>query len=240
MRFPCRPFVVILVVGVPSLHILTGSSREAASQVATSEASDDGSVAEEIARTTSPREIQALRERFIQAFERIPLNTTREDAAFLRIMVESSGAQRGLEVGTATGYGAILMGMGFERTGGKLITIDIDPKMAGKARANLQEVSLEKTVTVLEGDALKVIPNLTGTFDFVFLDARKQDYMKYFQAVRPMLKPGAVIVADNTIRFASSMRDFLDAMEKDPDYDMVTIRCSEEKGDGMTVIYKLR
>jgi predicted O-methyltransferase YrrM len=112
--------------------------------------------------------------------------------------------------------------------------------MVKKARVNIEKMGLERSVTVVEGDALKVIPKLEGKFDFVFLDAVKKDYFNYFKALRPMLKPGAVIIADNVIRSGNQMKDFLDAMEKDPDYDMVILRCSMEKGDGVALIYKLR
>ncbi len=199
-----------------------------------------GSDQEGIGDLWSPSDIQQFRETFIKNFKRIGMNTTPEDAAFLRIIIESSGAQRGIEVGSANGYGAIHMGMGFERTGGHLITIDIDPKMVEQCRENVKKMGLEKTVTVIEGDALEVIPKLEGKFDFIFLDAVKQDYFKYFKAARPLLKPGSVIVADNVIRFADQMRDFLDAMQNDPDYDMVIIKCSEEKRDGMALIYKIK
>ena len=101
-------------------------------------------------------------------------------------------------------------------------------------------MKLEKTVKVIEGDALKVIPELKGTFDFMFIDAVKQDYLNYFKAALPLLKPGSVIVADNVIRAEKQMKDFLDFMKNDPHYDMQIIRCSEEKGDGMAVIYKMR
>lgn len=196
--------------------------------------------AEGIKDLTSPTEILKLREQFIKDFHRIGLNTTPGDAMMLRILIQSCQAKRGIEVGTATGYGAIVMGVAFERTGGHLYTIDIDPKMVQTARENIEKMGLEKTVTVLEGDALKVMPGLEGKFDFLFIDALKQDYFKYFKAAAPMLKPGAVIVADNVIKFRDQMRDFLDFMENDPDYDFVTVICSEEKGDGMAVIYKVR
>ena len=188
----------------------------------------------------SPLEILAFRKGFLKDFRRIGLNTTPGEAAFLRVLVESSKAQRGVEIGTATGYGAVAMGMGFEHTGGHLTTIDIDPKMVQTARENIAKAGLSKTVTAVEGDALKAIPQLEGKFDFVFIDAVKRDYFKYFKALQPMLKPGAVIVADNVIRSAGEMRDFLDAMEKDPDFDLQIIRCSDEKGDGMAVICKLK
>jgi len=186
----------------------------------------------------SPEELFALREQYIAAFPRTSLNTTRGDALFLRIMVQGMQARRGVEVGSATGYGALHMGMGFEHTGGRLYTIDIDADMVEKCRAHLRNVGLERTVTCIEGDALEVLPKLEGEFDFVFIDAAKRDYYAYFKAIEPKLKPGAVIVADNVIRYAYAMRDFLSAMEADPAYDMLIFQASQEKGDGMAVIYK--
>jgi len=95
-------------------------------------------------------------------------------------------------------------------------------------------------VSVVEGDALKVLPTLEGEYDFIFIDAVKSDYLKYFQAIEPKLKPGAVIVADNVIKSANAMRDFLDLMANDPNYHMTIIRASELKSDGMAVIYKVK
>lgn len=186
----------------------------------------------------STAELDARRAQFVRDFRRIGLNTTPGDAQFLRIMVESSQAKRGVEVGTATGYGAMLMGLGFERNGGQLITIDIDPQMVAAARKNLDEMRLGDTVQVVEGDALVVLPQLEGQFDFVFLDALKQDYLKYFQAIEPKLAPRSVIVADNVIRSAAAMQDFLTFMREHPGYHMTIIRASEEKDDGMAVIVK--
>jgi caffeoyl-CoA O-methyltransferase len=186
------------------------------------------------------RKSDAFRKDFIRNFKRIGLNTTSGDAMTLQILVQSARAKRGIEVGTATGYGALHMGIAFERTGGHLDTVDIDPNMVKTARANLEAVGLEKTVTVIEGDALKVLPELKGEYDFVFIDAVKQDYLKYLQALQPRLKAGALIVADNVIQSARQMKDFLDFVQSSPDYDTVIIRSSVEKNDGMALIYKVR
>jgi len=180
------------------------------------------------------------REEFIKNFKRIGLNTAPDDAMILRILVQASGAKRGIEVGSATGYGAINMGIAFERNGGHLYTIDVDPQMVKICRENVKKIGLEKTVTVIEGDALKVLPTLEGEFDFVFIDALKRDYLRYFQAISPKLKKGAIVVADNVIRSANEMRDFLDFMEKDKDFEKVTIRASMEKNDGMGIYLKIR
>jgi predicted O-methyltransferase YrrM len=184
--------------------------------------------------------LQQTRDDFVRSFERIGLNTTPGDAMFLRILVETSRAKRGLEIGTATGYGAMVMGLAFERSGGHLTTVDIDAEMVKTARSNLEKMQLQKTVTVVEGDAMAVIPKLKGEFDFVFIDAVKKDYLKYLQAVEPKLKPGAVIVADNVIQSAKAMKSFLDFITRSPNYHTVILRASEEKGDGMSLSYKLK
>ncbi len=181
-----------------------------------------------------------FRERFVKNFQRISLNTTEGGAMMLRILVESAGAKRGIEVGSATGFGAINMGIAFERTGGHLYTLEIDPQRVKECRENLKKVGLEKTVICIEGDALKILPTLEGKFDFVFIDAVKQDYFKYFKIIEPKLKPGAVIVGDNVIRSARAMKDFLDYIQESPNYDTVIIRASMEKKDGMSVSYRIR
>ncbi|HEV57999.1 MAG TPA: methyltransferase domain-containing protein [Phycisphaerales bacterium] len=186
------------------------------------------------------RKTQAFRDQFIRDFRRTGLNTTPGDAMVLRILVEARGAKRGVEVGSATGYGAINMGIAFERTGGHLYTLDIDPRMVRATRENLEKVGLEDVVTVIEGDALQTLPTIEGPVDFVFLDALKRDYFKYFKLLEPKLKPGAVIVADNVIQSEREMKDFLDFIQNSPDYDTVIIRASMEKRDGMSISYKIR
>lgn len=182
----------------------------------------------------------AFRKQFLEAFQRTGLNTTPGDAMFLRILVQSRGAKRGVEIGTASGFGAMNMGIAFERTGGHLYSLEIDPARAKDARQNLAKIGLEKTVTVLEGDALQTLPKLEGEFDFVFIDAAKPQYFAYLKALEPKLKRGAVIVADNVIVSKRAMADFLDYIESSADYETVTIRASMEKNDGMTVSYKVR
>ena len=181
-----------------------------------------------------------FRKRFIKNFQRNSLNTTEGDAMMLRILVESAGAKRGLEVGSANGFGAINMGIAFERTGGHLYTLEIDPQSVKECRENLKKVGLENTVTCIEGDALKTLPTLEGKFDFVFIDAVKRDYLKYLKIIEPKLKPGAVIVGDNVIRSARAMEDFLDYIQESPKYDTVIIRASMEKKDGISVSYKIK
>lgn len=193
-----------------------------------------------LAAETDVKHSDQFREEFVKNFKRTGLNTTIGDAMMLRILVESGSAKRGVEVGSATGFGAINMGIAFERTGGHLYTLEIDPKMVKACRKNLKAVGLGKVVTCVEGDALKTIPQLEGEFDFVFIDAVKQDYMKYLKLIEPKLKKGAVVVGDNVIRHKKAMKDFLVYIQKSPDYDTVIIRASMEKGDGMSISYKIK
>ena len=181
-----------------------------------------------------------FRKQFLDNFKRTSLSTAPEDAMMLRILVESSGAQRGVEVGTASGFGAMNMGIAFERTGGHLWTHDINPAAVKESRENLKKVGLENIVTCVEGDALKTLGNVEGPLDFVFIDALKKDYFKYLKILEPKLKVGAVVVADNVIVSARDMKDYLDYVQNSPNYDTVIIRASLEKKDGMSISYKIK
>ncbi|MCY3018993.1 MAG: class I SAM-dependent methyltransferase [Planctomycetota bacterium] len=195
---------------------------------------------EDTPRPTTDDAVLAARLEFIKSFKHAGLDSTADDAKLLRILVEGAKYKRGVEVGSFKGFGAVNMGMAFEKNGGQLFTLEIDPQIAEECRGNLKKVWLDKTVTVVVGDALQTLPKLEGEFDFVFIDARKEDYMKYLKAIEPKLKPGAMVVADNTIQSAKQMKDFLDYLTTSPDYDAVTVRASMEKRDGMTIAYKVR
>ncbi|HNY79447.1 MAG: class I SAM-dependent methyltransferase [Sedimentisphaerales bacterium] len=181
-----------------------------------------------------------FRRQFIDSFRRTGLNTAPGDAMMLRILVEASGAKRGVEVGAASGYGAINMGIAFERTGGHLWTLEIDPRMVRQTRENIAKMGLEQTVTCIGGDALETLHEIEGPIDFVFLDAVKSDYLKYLRIIEPKLAKGAVVVGDNVIQSARAMKDFLDYLQTSLDYDTVIIRSSMDKNDGMSISYKIR
>ena len=198
-----------------------------------------------------PPSREASQEEYLAKFPWGQANSTPSDAMLLRIIVASKGAQRGVEVGTNTGFGAINMGIGFARNGGHLTTIEISAPTAQAARQHVQKAGLEKVVTVIQGDALKVLPTLEGPFDFVYLDARKPDYLKYLKLLEPKLSPGAAVVADNVIDYANQMSDFLEYIQSSPLYDTVVVRTFMDASagqvtgrshgsDGMLVSYKIR
>jgi predicted O-methyltransferase YrrM len=152
----------------------------------------------------------------IRAADRGQLAVSEEDGRFLRTLVASTNARRVLEIGAASGYSGIWMGLGLRETGGRLTTIEFDPVRAKEAAANIRAAGLADIVQVIHGDAFAEIPKLTGTFDLVFLDAWKPDYKKFFDQVFPRVTPGGLFLAHNVINKKSEMGDFLRAIDTHP------------------------
>ena len=145
------------------------------------------------------------------------LAVSEADGRFLRLLVVATGARRALEIGGASGYSAIWLGLGLRETGGTLVTIEYDPVRARELEANIQQAGLGDTVRVVAGDAFQAIPALDGSFDFVFLDAWKPDYLRFFEMVLPRLDEGGVFAAHNVINKRDEMADFLEAVSTNRD-----------------------
>ena len=173
----------------------------------------------------------------IKAADKDLLAVSEEDGRFLRLMVVSSGAKRALEIGGADGYSAIWTGLGLKETGGHLTTIEYDPARARGAAENIRRAGLADIVTVVPGDAFQQIPKLTGTFDFVFLDAWKRDYKRFFDLVLPRVVPRGLFLAHNVVNKQSEMRDFLDAIHTDPRLLTAIVKPGDE---GMSISVKVR
>jgi caffeoyl-CoA O-methyltransferase len=171
----------------------------------------------------------------IKARDTGQLAVSEEDGRFLRLMVSSTGAKRALEIGGASGYSAIWIGMGLRDTGGRLVTIEYDPGRAKELADNVRRAGLSDVVQVVSGDAFQQIPSLTGTFDFVFLDAWKKDYKRFFDLVYPRLDKGGLFIAHNVVNKRSEMGDFLDAVQKHPSLWTTIVSPS---GEGMSVSLK--
>ena len=166
------------------------------------------------------------------------LNVPRTDGIFLRMMAELIEAKNALEIGTSNGYSSIWIGLGLKTTGGKLTTLEIEPEKVKMARENFEKAGLNDRITVIEGDALRTLPKLKGTFDYVFIDAWKPDYYKYFTMVFPKLNKGGVIIAHNAISSSRAMEKYLDTVKNHSDLETVII--STTNRDGMAVSYKRR
>jgi predicted O-methyltransferase YrrM len=160
-----------------------------------------------------------------------------EDGRFLRVLVGTRGARRVLEIGGASGYSAIWMGLGLRDTGGQLVTIEYDAGRAKEAQANIVKAGLSPTVRVVAGDAFAEIPKLTGTFDMIFLDAWKPDYQKFFQMTFPRLEPGGLFIAHNVVNKRDQMKDFLQTITSRTDAWTTIVSPS---GEGMSLTYKNR
>src|SRR5215213_7887526 len=164
----------------------------------------------------------------IRAADKGQLAVSEEDGRFLRLLVGATNAKSVLEIGGASGYSAIWIGMGLRQTGGRLVTIEYDPVRAKEAAANVQKAGLSDIVRVVHGDAFKEIPNVQGAFDLVFLDAWKPDYKKFFDIVFPRVTPGGLFLAHNVINKKSEMPDFLTAIETHPQAVTTTVSPGHE------------
>jgi predicted O-methyltransferase YrrM len=173
----------------------------------------------------------------IKAADKGQLAVSEEDGRFLRVLVATRGARSILEIGAASGYSGIWLGLGAQETGGKVVAIEYDPARAKEAAANISKAGLTDVVRVVHGDAFKEIPKLQGTFDVVFLDAWKPDYKKFFEMVYPRLNPGGVFVAHNVVNKKSEMEPFLQTIQRHPALFTTIVSPSDE---GMSVSYKRR
>jgi predicted O-methyltransferase YrrM len=175
--------------------------------------------------------------RSIKAADREQLAVSEEDGRFLRVLVAARGARSVLEIGGASGYSAIWLGLGARESGGRVVTIEYDPQRAREAAANVRTAGLADVVQVVHGDAFKEIPKLGGAFDVVFLDAWKPDYKRFFDLVYPRMTPGGVLVAHNVRNKADEMKPFLDTIRVHPGLFTTIVSPSSE---GMSVSYKTR
>jgi predicted O-methyltransferase YrrM len=172
--------------------------------------------------------------REIKAADKELLAVSEEDGRFLRLMVVSSGATRALEIGGASGYSAIWIGLGLRQTGGRLTTIEYDPGRARQLAANIKRAGLADVVTVVAGDAFIQVPGIEGQFDFVFLDAWKRDYKRFFDLVFPRMRPRGLFLAHNVVNKRSEMGDFLAAVQDNPAL-MTSIVSPSSEGISVTI-----
>ncbi len=173
----------------------------------------------------------------IKAADKGLLAVSEEDGRFLRVLIAARGAKSVLEIGAASGYSGIWLGLGARETGGHVVAIEFDPKRAGEAAANIRKAGLNDVVTVVHGDAFLEIPKVQGNFDLVFLDAWKPDYKKFFDMVFPRLNPGGVFAAHNVINKKSEMEPFLQTILTHPKLFTTIVSPANE---GMSVSVKLR
>jgi caffeoyl-CoA O-methyltransferase len=163
---------------------------------------------------------------------------------FISRMIHPSNV---LEIGTYTGYSAICLARGL-KTGGKLTTIEINDELASVSLKFFKEASLEDTIQLINGDALKIIPRLENNIDLVFIDAEKEQYSEYFELVFPKVKIGGFILADNTLwdgkvvfenEFSDSASKALRAFNKKVSENSKTENIILPLRDGLSLIRKI-
>ena len=160
----------------------------------------------------------------------------------LEILVRAVGARRVLELGCATGYSAIFLARGLAGGEGKVLTVENNPERAERARKNFAAAGISGLVELLEGDAAGTLEGIGELVDLIFLDVEKEAYARVFPHCRRLLRPGGLLVADNT-----AFRDavpFVTAVSREEGWQAVHLFShlpghSPER-DGLTIAQRLR
>jgi caffeoyl-CoA O-methyltransferase len=176
------------------------------------------------------------------------INVSPNQGRLLRMLVELSGARRILEIGTLGGYSTIHLARGLPEDG-ELISLELDEHHADVARNNIERAVLSDIVEVRVGNAHKLLTDLIekgeDPFDFVFIDADKEGYPDYLEASLQLVRPGSLILGDNTIRggtvldpqeeTARATREFNRLVAEDPRLYGIVLPLVRERIDGMTI-----
>jgi predicted O-methyltransferase YrrM len=140
-------------------------------------------------------------------------NISPREGLYLYDLIVKHHLKHGLEIGTSNGYSGIWIASAMKVTGGHLLTLEINEERAQLARDNFRAAGIEAYVTLERVDALEELSKLTGPYDFVFIDAWKQDYVRYLDMVMPLVEPGGVIVAHNVKDMAEQLKDFIEKVK---------------------------
>lgn len=162
------------------------------------------------------------------------MNVPMEDGRLLRLLAETIGAKNVVEIGTSSGYSGIWFCLALRKTGGKLMTHEIDASRAALARENFQRAGVDNLVTLVEGDAHEKVTELKGTIDLLFLDADKEGYIDYLEKLLPKVRPGGLIVAHNITPRRADPR-YIEAVTTNPDLETMFLH---QQGAGVSVTLK--
>ena len=159
------------------------------------------------------------------------LNVPDADGRALHDLILKHRFTRALEIGTSTGHSGVWIAWALAKTGGRLLTVEIDPRRHQTALANFKEAGLASYIDARLGDAHEIVPALAGPFDFVFSDADKDWYKNYFVAVWPKVVPGGCFTAHNVSgrNPGSGIGEFLAHLKTVSDGDTTIDRSSSEQ-----------
>jgi caffeoyl-CoA O-methyltransferase len=176
------------------------------------------------------------------------INVSPNQGRLMQLLVATAGARRILEIGTLGGYSAIHLARALPEDGA-LISLEIDGHHADVARNNVERAGLSGIVEVRVGDAHKLLADLVeageGPFDVIFIDADKEGYPDYLDASLRLVRPGSLILGDNTIRggtvldpkeqTARATREFNRKVAEDPGLSGIVLPLIRERIDGLTI-----
>ena len=153
---------------------------------------------------------------------------------FLFSLVAPQEACEVLEIGGSRGYSSIWLGAGARYFGGRVLSLEHDPRKAQAWRRNVADAGLEGWVELAEGDAFEMLNGLEDVFDVVFLDAEKGDYEALFALARERLEPGGLVVADNVLSHVETLEAYSRGRQADPTLSSVTVPL--DRGLELTVV----
>jgi len=149
-------------------------------------------------------------------------NVDKEVGTLFSILVRASGARNVLEIGTGVGYSTIWLSVAVRENQGKVLTIERDSGHAEAAGEYFRRADLNN-VRILNGDALQLLQTLDEKFDFVFIDAAKEEYIDYIKAIYSKLVKPSLIVADNATSHIEALSDYLDFVRNDKNMSNVLV-----------------
>ena len=147
----------------------------------------------------------------------------RTTGQFLFSLVAPQADCEVLELGGSRGYSTIWLAAGVRHLGGRVLSVEHDPRKVEAWRRNVAEAGLDDCADLLEGDARELVPAIDDVFDVVFLDAEKDDYEQLFALARGKLEPGALVVADNVLSHVETLGAYSAARQGDPTLESVTV-----------------
>jgi len=162
-------------------------------------------------------------------------NVPYQDGKVLYDLIIKNGYKSALEIGTSTGHSTIWLAWAMSKTGGKVITIEIDKRRHKTAMENIKKAGLEDYVDARLADAHEMVKTLEGPFDFVFSDADKGWYIQYFKDVDPKMKVGGCFTAHNVSNTYGGAKEFLEYISNKPNYSTTV---NNSSGSGISISYK--
>jgi predicted O-methyltransferase YrrM len=161
------------------------------------------------------------------------LPIARAAGELLYVLARAKGARRIVEFGTSFGISTVFLASALrDAGGGHLVTTELEPTKAARARANVERAGLSDLVEVRVGDALETLRDLAGPIDFVYLDGAKSLYRPVLGILEPRLAPGALVTADNVLGMAEEAASFTSYV-RDARHGYVA--CTVPLGDGLEV-----